>query len=407
MDNLSSDQNGIVLNDGKTNLIDKNNITLDSLDGILVGSSTNNTVTENMISSVGAGCADASSCNFAGGIHLSDGSDKNTITYNSISNVTVSGKIGAGIVLSDGAAQNLVYQNNASSSDAGIVISDSPANTVSGNNLTSNSTGVYLIGSSNIDLASNTLVGDQQNLYPNFPLVFFTGIRNGTSVNGLVKISWNSTGQAISNQSLSIDGSPQSVSGSSYAWNSTSVPDGIHVITIRITNGAGQNATASLIISTTNHEFLTVEVTGPENAPISNSLITLKNATYSASATTDSSGRALFHGLTSGIYNASTSINGTGIISPVSYTANSTVILFVPTLITTAQALNSSGASVPIEVSGNLTASQLSNVALKNANDGYNLTFDLSGYSRHDSPRNYWHSKIFNLGESRSAVDRK
>ncbi len=381
VNNMSGDLNGLAVAGGATNEIDKNNLTLDSLNGILLDSkSNNNTVTKNRISSVGAGCASMAACSFAGGILLSNGASMNTVTYNSISNDTVSGKIGAGIVLAGGAALNLVYQNNATSNNAGIVISDSPSNTISDNDLASNTYGVYLVGSSYIDLASNTLSGNLQDLYPNSPVVSFVGIRNGTSVSGVVSIKWRSTGQEISNQSLTIDGSSRPVTGTSYSWNSTSLPDGIHIITIRVENGAGQNATAFLILSTSNHEFLTVETVGPEDVPITNSLITLENSTYSAKATTGPSGRALFHGLTAGIYNASTSINGTGITSPVSYSGNSTVILFVPTLVTTAEASIPSGRSVPIEVSGNLTASQLSNVVLQNATGGgYTLSFDLGG----------------------------
>ena len=64
------------------------------------------------------------------------------------------------------------------------------------------------------------------------------------------------------------------------------------------------------------------------------------------------------------MYSASTSINGTLISSPVDYQNNATVILFVPDLVTTAKATSSSGSLVPIEVAGNVTASQLSNVRL-------------------------------------------
>lgn len=381
--NMSNDDFGVYLGIGGSNYVDRNNLSDDSINGISLNNSANNTITKNLISSVGSACATETSCTFSGGVDLSNGSSLNSVTYNSISNVTASGKIGAGIVLQGSAAQNLIFQNNVTNNDAGILISESPSNTISNNNLSSNKYGVYLVGQSNIDLASNTLTGDGQDLYPNLPSVSFTGIRNGTSISGIVKISWNSTGQAISNQTLEIDGTAQAVSGTSYSWNSTALSDGIHVLTIRVTNGAGENASASLIVSTTNHEFLTVETIGPENVPISNSVITLDNSTFSANATTDSSGRALFHGLSAGLYNASTSINGTGLISPVSYNANSTVILFVPTLITSAQALRPNGVSVPIQVSGNLTSSQMSDVLLENANQsgGYVLSFDLSGAS--------------------------
>ena len=83
--------------------------------------------------------------------------------------------------------------------------------------------------------------------------------------------------------------------------------------------------------------------------------------------------------MTTGTYNASTSINGTAITSPVSYTANSSVILFVPYLVTTAEATRISGGTVPIQVSGNLTASQLSGVTFQNATGSYTISFELSG----------------------------
>jgi parallel beta-helix repeat protein len=382
LNNMSSDSTGIFLNFGGINQVDRNNLTLDSLEGISLNFSTNSTITKNLISSVGSGCSGVSACKFAGGIQLENSSNRNTVTSNSISDVTASGKLGAGIILSGNSDLNLVYQNNATNNDAGIVISNSPSNTISSNDLASNKYGVYQVGYSNLDLASNTLTGDQQNIYPNSPIVSFTGIHNGTSISGVLKINWNSTGQAISNQSISIDGTPQAVSGSSFNWNSSNTSDGIHIITIKVTNAAGQNSSATLIISTTNHESLTVETIGPLDIPISNSMITLKNSTYSTNGITDGNGRVQFHGLTSGNYNASTTVNGSQIVSPVSYAANSTVVIAVPTLITTAQATRSSGGSVPIQVSGNLTASQLANAMLQSSSGGsYTLTFDLSGPS--------------------------
>jgi len=380
--NASSNLEGIVFSSGGTNQIDKNNLSMDSVSGIHLESSANNTIIRNSISSIGAGCVGLSSCKFAGGIELSNDSRLNSVTLNSITNITASGKVGAGLILNEGSTENLIYQNNATRNDAGIVISDSPSNTIAGNYLALNKYGVYLVGASNIDVASNTLFSDQQNVYPNQPVISFDGVRNGTSVSGVVTVSWNSTGQEIANQSsITIDGSPASlVTGSTYSWNSTGVPDGIHIITLKVSNGAGQNATATLIVSTTNHEFLIVEAVGPGNVPISGSIVTLKNSTYSTNQMTDTSGRALFHGLSFGGYSASASINGTAITSPVSYAANSTVILFVPDLVTTAQALSSSGTLIPIQVSGNLTASQLSNVALKSGNAGeYTVSFNLTG----------------------------
>jgi len=379
MNNMSSDLNGIVLAGGSTNQLDRNNLSIDSFDGILLDSSTNNAVTKNSISSVGAECASTQSCLFAGGIHLSNDSAQNSITSNSVSGNTVVGKIGAGLLLTSGSSQNFVYQNNATNNDAGIAISGASSNTVARNDFSSNKYGIYLVNSQGTDLSSNNLARNQQDVYPNIPLVSFSDLRNGTKISGDVVIRWNSTGQAISNQSISIDGSPQTVSGTSYTWNSTSLSDGIHVITIRVTNAAGQNASASLIISTINHEFLTIDTIGPGQTPISFSLIELKNSTYSASETTDSSGRAIFHGLSSGSYNASTSINGTEIISPVNYSGNSTVVLFVPILDTTALATRVSGGSVPIQVTGNILASQMSNITLQNSNGGYLLFFDLNG----------------------------
>ena len=380
LNNFSSDLNGVVLAGGGTNQIDKNNISMDSFDGILAEFEHKQHRHEKQdffdrdSNARPRKLAPSREASIFRTIPL-----KNSITSNSVSGDTVTGKIGAGILLTSESSQNFVYQNNATGNDAGIVISSSPANTVARNELSSNRYGIYLVNSQGTDLTSNNLVGNQQDIYPNMPLVSFSGIQNGTKISGDVVIRWNSTGQAISNQSLSIDGSTQSVSGASYAWNSTSLSDGIHVITIRVTNDAGQNASASLFVSTVNHEFLTVDTIGPGQTPISSSLIELKNSTYSANGTTDSSGRAIFRGLSSGSYNASATINGTEIISPVDYSGNSTVTLFIPILDTTALASRTSGGSVPIQVTGNFISSQMSNVTLQKSGGGYVLSFDLNG----------------------------
>ncbi len=348
------------------------------MDGVLISASTKNTITANLIYANGKGCSVAATCTFIGGIHLDKNSSLNTISSNSISNNSVSPKIGAGILVID-SAKNFIFQNNATRNDAGILLSAAPSNTLAGNILSSNTYGIYLLNSQAADLSSNTLAGNTQDVFPNFPVVAFSGIRNGTTISGLHVIAWNSSGQAISNQSLEIDGIARIVSGTSFSWNSSSLSDGIHVLTIKVINVAGQSAFATLYVLTRNHQFLTVETIGPGDSLLSSSRISVRNASYSASAMTDASGRAVFKGLAPGAYSASTTINGTLISSPVDYQNNATVVLFVPDLVTTARATSSSGTIVPIQVNGNITASQLSNVRLNNSNGGYTLSFVANG----------------------------
>ena len=380
-DNFTSDLNGLALSSSTDVVLNNNNVSESSMDGVLFSASTKNTITQNNIFANGKGCSSATPCTLVGGIHLENASSLNTISSNSISNTTVAHKIGAGILVTSGSTKNFIFQNNATQNDAGIALSDAPSNTLAGNVLTSNTYGIYLLNSQATDLSSNTLAGNMQDVYPNVPSISFSGIQNGTTVSGMHVISWNSTGQAISNQSLEIDGAPQTVAGTSFSWNSSSLSDGIHVLTIKVTNVAGQTAYSTLYVLTRNHQFLTVETIGPGNSLLSSSRISITNSSYSASATTDASGSAIFKGLAPGNYAASTSINGTLITSPVDYQNNSTVILFVPDLVTTAHAAGSSGSSIPIEINGNFTASQLSNVNLNNSNGRFTLSFLVNGKS--------------------------
>ena len=376
---FENNTNGLSLSGVDNYGVSKNNVSDNSLDGILLSSgSSNNTVTDNNSTQNAVACAKASSCSIAGGIEISN-SSANTITSNLLSNNTAHGKVGAGILLSSGSSQNLVIQNNATKNDAGIAISGSTDNTIARNSLLGNTYGVYYSGGSQGNqIANNVLSENQQDSYPNTPFVSFSGIANGTRITGDAKISWSSSGQAITNETLSIDGAPQSVNGDSFSWNSTPLSDGFHVLEITITNIAGQSASATLFVATSNHEFLTVETEGPNSIPISSTLVSLANSTSSMNATTDTGGRASFHNLDPGSYTASATINGTRISAALEYSGNSSIVLFVPTLVTTAIATASLGPNVPIQVSGNITASQLSNVGLQNSNGVYTLSFTIA-----------------------------
>lgn len=375
---LDYNLNGMVVSESTASSVDQNNASLNYLKGIVLSQSTGNSVTNNTAIANTVGCASVPGCTIAGGIELADSSNNN-VTHNSVEKNTGTGSIGAGIYLSSDSRQNSLLSNNVTGNDAGIVISKSPTNIISNNTLTSNKYGIYFISAPNNTLLTNTFASNGQNLYPTQPIVSFSNMVNGETIRGQFKIIWNATGQEITNETILIDGRSLSVNGDSFIWNSTSFPDGNHTITIQIENAGGLLSSDSVNVSTYNHETILVETVGPGKIPIHNSIVNVRNSTFNLNQTTDSNGHVAFQGLSPGTYTVSTLINGTAFSSTVNFDLNTSVVLFSPTLVTTANAVLPSGDTVPIKLSGNITASQLVNVFLNNSRGEYSLSFETTG----------------------------
>ena len=342
--------------------------------------SSGSNIVDNNVAIQDAGlCTTSLSCSVAGGIELS-GSSGNAVYSNTLTNNTSPspGKNSAGIYIDSGSSANIVFSNNATLNYAGIAIAASNSNSVEKNSFYYDTYGIYLSNAPNNMILNNNFGSDQQNQYPNQPTVAFSNIANGTSFSGPVMLSWSSSGQAISLENLIIDGRSQTVSGTSFNLNSAILSDGMHTLTIQVTNTGGLTASSTIVISTTNHEGLLVETLGPGGTPLSGLTVTIKGGSGSLHATTDSSGGALFKDLNLGTYIASTVVNGTSLSLPVNFNGNASVTLYIPILSTTAHAILASGTSVPIKLSGNITAAQLSQVFLSNTNGVYSLSFSVS-----------------------------
>ncbi|MGH2639411.1 MAG: hypothetical protein ACRDF4_09055, partial [Rhabdochlamydiaceae bacterium] len=276
---------------------------------------------------------------------------------------------------------NLVFLNNATRNDAGVALLDSSSNDIAKNSLSFDKYGVYLSNAPGNMVSDNNFFGDQQNQYPNQPMVSFSNVNNGTGISGRFSISWAASGQALSIETLIVDGVAQHVSGSSFVWNSAALADGMHTITIQVTNSGGLSASATVLVLTSNQGLL-VETVGPGSIPIPGATVQLRNSTLTLTATSDSAGDALFRHIGLGSYTILTTVNGTLLSVPVSYEGgNSTVVLYTPSLVTTAHATLESGTSVSIKLNGNITSSQLSSVSLKKSNVVHSLSFSVATQS--------------------------
>ena len=368
--------NGLVVIDSNNNTIDHNNATLNYLDGMLFHGSEGNVISNNVAIEDASGCSTQLQCAAAAGLELYSSSG-NIVTQNTLTNNTSPG-LGAGIYLNNGSDQNSVILNNASLNYAGVLLSASSSNNIAKNSLSSNTYGVYLLSAPTNSIINNEYSNVTQSIYPDQPAVSFSGISNGTTVTGELNLSWQVTGQAIAHEAILVDGNVIPVNGTRFSLNSTALPDADHTITIKVTNIGGLSATSSVIISTRNHEGLGVEALGPSGTPLPGVGITLSSSNLLLNSVTGPNGVAFFPGLTTGQYAATAIVNGTYATLPIDFTKNETVSIFFPVISTSFQ-IPSSGTSSKLTLHGNITASNLSNIQLKNANGVYSLSFDISG----------------------------
>jgi parallel beta-helix repeat protein len=375
---IGGNLNGMLAKSSFGDAFDQNNASLNAFDGLVFSGSQNNTISNNTAIEDALFCSSSIGCTVAAGIELSN-SSSNLLTLNQVTNITARAGSGAGIYIEAGSSNNTVRLNNSTLNFAGISIVDSSYNSIDNNTLVSDTYGIFLSNAPNNALSVNTYHGLEQYLYPNEPSVSFSNIVNGSSYSGKVVISWIATGQAISLQKLIIDGNPQNVTGSSFTLNSSNLSDGNHSLTITVTNSGGLSASASVVISTRNHEVLSVRALGPNGIVLPGITVNLTGSSTILNATTNSVGNALFSGLPAGSYLASALVNGSLVSAQVSFITNETVTLYVPRLITTVVATTSSGSTTSLTLDGNITSSNLSAVVLQNSNGVYNISFGISG----------------------------
>ena len=375
---LGGNLNGMEISSSSNNTVDLNNATLNALDGILLSGSSSNIVTGNVAIQDASECTSSLSCSAAAGIELFE-SSVNVVYSNTLTNNTTPSGTGAGIYLNFGSGDNAVFLNNATLNDVGISITTSSSNTIAKNSLYSNTYGILLSNAPNNTILDNNFGSNEQNQYPNQPTVTLTNIKNGTSISGQVDITWVTSGQAILTENLIIDGKTQFVSGNSFDFNSAVLADGSHTLTILVTNSGGLTASSTIIFSTSNHQGLLVVAVGPGAIPLAGISVSVRGTSSSLNSTTDSKGDAIFKNLNVGTYIASMVVNGTYISMPVNFQGNATVTLYAQNLVTTTSAALKSGGSIQIEVSGNITASQLSGLLLNNVNGVYTLSFKVTG----------------------------
>ena len=117
---------------------------------------------------------------------------------------------------------------------------------------------------------------------------------------------------------------------------------------------------------------------GPSGTLLPGDSIPLFSSGLLFNSTTGSNGIAFFPNLSSGRYTAAATVNGTYASLPIDFSQNETISIFFPVM-STSFWVSSSGSNSTLTLHGNMTASQLSNVQLKNANGVYSISFDVSG----------------------------
>jgi hypothetical protein len=109
------------------------------------------------------------------------------------------------------------------------------------------------------DLVGHTVVQRFQLVVLNTPPKVFIGNPiNGSTVTGRVNITFFPESSYVSSFKLRVDGSTFTPSGTSYQWDSLSVPDGLHTLRVIAVDQAGNNST-TLVTFRTNGKALATQ----------------------------------------------------------------------------------------------------------------------------------------------------
>src|SRR3989441_9599537 len=149
-------------------------------------------------------------------------------------------------------------------SSATYSIDSGPLVVLTGNNsLTINTKtlgdGPHTITVTATDLVGHTVVRSFQLVVVNTPpRVFIGNPINGSTVTGRVNITFFPESGYVSSFKLRVDGSTFTPSGTSFPWNSLSVPDGLHTLRVIAVDQAGNNST-TLVTFRTNGQALAAQ----------------------------------------------------------------------------------------------------------------------------------------------------
>ena len=172
-------------------------------------------------------------------------------------NTVISGTFTATWTYSDAAVYNIeVYIDN-TKVDEGIK-SSSVIDT------TGFSDGTHTLKVVITDRAGNTAESQRTIVIDNSaPVVNFLSPTNGSTVQFTVTISWNITEPHMKSAILTIDNQTIDVTNvTSYSWDTNLVPDGVHVLTLTVTDDFGHTSTATITVTTTTHTTFSYMIIG-------------------------------------------------------------------------------------------------------------------------------------------------
>ena len=141
--------------------------------------------------------------------------------------------------------------------------SASPVDFTGNNSLTINTKtlgdGPHTLTVTATDLVGHTALQSFQLVVLNTPPRIFIGNPiNGSTVTGRVNITFIPESSYVSSFKLQVDGNTFTPSGTSYSWDSLSVPDGLHTLRVNAADQAGNNST-TLVTFRTNGQALAAQ----------------------------------------------------------------------------------------------------------------------------------------------------
>jgi hypothetical protein len=164
------------------------------------------------------------------------------------------------VLFGPGATNNYLFDySTLNFNDAGVEFNGSQSNVVQGNAIWYNTMyGFYFVNGAQNEYAGNSLLGNGAPEFPTPPSLKVTLPAEASTVNGTVTISWNESGQSLAYTTVTIDGVPNTATGNSFLWNTTSLPDGEHTVVVNVTDTGGFSASQSIYLFTEN-QLLAIE----------------------------------------------------------------------------------------------------------------------------------------------------
>ena len=169
---------------------------------------------------------------------------------------------GAGLLLGREATDNYVFDyGRFNHNDVGVEFNSSQSNVIQGNAIWYNTMyGFYFVNGAQNDYAGNSLLGNGAPEFPTPPSIIVTSPPRGSTVNGIVAISWNESGESLAYTTVTIDGVPNNAMVNQFLWNTTSLSDGEHTVVVNVTDTGGFSASQTVYMFTDN-QLLAIEAT--------------------------------------------------------------------------------------------------------------------------------------------------